>query len=61
MVTALGSNLHFTQQTACLEDRGQIEIVRQNFGFDLETGIKEVILDLTVPHNYLEVKGINPK
>ena len=61
MVTALGSNLHFTQQTACLEDRGQIEIVRQNFGFDLENGIKEVTLDLSVPHYYLEVKGINPK
>lgn len=61
MVTALGSNLIFTQQTACLEDRGQIEIVRQNFGFDLENGIKEVTLDLTVPHYYLEVKGINPK
>ena len=61
MVTALGSNLHFTQQTACLEDRGQIEIVRQNFGFDLENGIKEVSLDLSVPHYYLEVKGINPK
>ena len=61
MVTALGSNLIFTQQTACLEDRGQIEIVRQNFGFDLENGIKEVTLDLSVPHYYLEVKGINPK
>ena len=61
MVTALGSNLIFTQQTACLEDRGQIEIVRQNFGFDLENGIKEVTLDLTVPHYYLEVKGINSK
>ena len=61
MVTALGSNLLFTQQTACLEDRGQIEIVRQNFGFDLENGIKEVTLDLTVPHYYLEVKGINSK
>ena len=61
MVTALGSNLIFTQQTACLEDRGQIEIVRQNFGFDLENGIKEVTLDLSVPHYYLEVKGVNSK
>lgn len=61
LVTALGSNLLFTQQTACLEDRGQIEIVRQNFGFDMENGIKEVTLDLTMPHYYLEVKGINSK
>lgn len=36
MVTGLGSNLIFTRQTASLEDRGQIEIVRQNFGFDIE-------------------------
>ena len=57
MVTALGSNLRFTQQTACLEDRGQIEIVRQNFGFDIENGINEVALDMNEPHYYLEVKG----
>ena len=57
LVTELGSNLAFTQQTACLEDRGQIEIVRQNFGFDIENGIKEVVLDLNKPHYYLEVKS----
>ena len=56
MVTALGSNLRFTQQTAYLEDRGQIEIVRQNFGFDIENGINEVALDLAIPHYYLEVR-----
>lgn len=58
MVTALGSNLHFTQQSARLEDRGQIEIVRQNFGFDLANGINEVMLDLNIPHYYLEVRSI---
>ena len=57
LVTALGSNLTFTQQTARLEDRGQIEIVRQNFGFDLANGINEVELDLNEPHYYLEVKA----
>ena len=56
MVTALGSNLQFTQQIASIEDRGQIEIVRQNFGFALENGIKEVTLDMNEPHYYLEVK-----
>ncbi len=56
VVTALGSNLQFKQQIACLEDRGQIEIVRQNFGFDLENGIQEVTLDMNEPHYYLEVK-----
>lgn len=56
MVTTLESNLRFAQQTAQLEDRGQIEIVRQNFGFDLTSGINQVTLDLSVPHYYLEVK-----
>ena len=57
LVTMLGSNLAFTQQTARLEDREQIEIVRQNFGFDLANGIKEVKLDVTNPHYYLEVRS----
>ena len=56
MVTGLGSNLIFTGQTASLEDRGQIEIVRQNFGFDIENGVNEVELDMEEPHYYLEVK-----
>ena len=54
LVTELGSCLAFTGQTAKLEDRGQIEIVRQNFGFDLENGVTEVTL--TLPHYYLEVR-----
>ncbi|MCI9352323.1 MAG: hypothetical protein HFF58_03615, partial [Lawsonibacter sp.] len=57
MVTQLGSNLACTGQTAVLEDRGQIEIVRQNFGFDLENGIDRVELDSSAEHYYLEVKG----
>ncbi len=57
LVTGLGSNLTFNGQTARLEDRGQIEIVRQNFGFDLENQIIEVRLDLTEPHYYLEVRA----
>lgn len=57
LVTALGSNLSITDQSATLEDRGQIEIVRQNFGFDLENGINEVTLDSVVPHYYLEVRS----
>lgn len=57
LVTEVGSNLSFAQQTARLEDRGQIEIVRQNFGFDLANGINEVDLDMTKPHYYLKVKA----
>lgn len=58
LVTSLGSNLTCTGQTATLEDRGQIEIVRQNFGFDLENGVKTVALDLSTEHYYLEVKRL---
>lgn len=57
MVTELGSNLNCTGQTAILEDRGQIEIIRQNFGFDLENGVKKVTLGPEQEHYYLEVKG----
>ena len=59
MVTGLGNNLIFTEQTASLEDRGQIEIVRQNFGFDIENGVNEVELDMEEPHYYLEVRAID--
>ena len=56
LVTTLGSNLTCTSQTAVLEDRGQIEIVRQNFGFDLAAGVNTVTLDPETEHYYLEVK-----
>lgn len=56
LVTALGSCLTCSDQRATLEDRGLIEIVRQNFGFDLETGVKTVTLDPEEPHYYLEVR-----
>ena len=57
MVTKLGSNLSCTGQAAVLEDRGQIQIIRQNFGFDLENGVKKVTLDPETAHYYLEVKS----
>jgi hypothetical protein len=58
LVTELGSNLNCTEQTATLLDRGQIEIVRQNFGFDLENGVTTVTLDPEEEHYYLEVRGL---
>ena len=58
LVTRLGSNLSCTQQTATLEARDQIEIVRQNFGFDLQGGITTVRLDPETPHYYLEVRPL---
>ena len=58
MVTTLGSNLSFTKQTATIENFDGLEIVRQNFGFDLKNGITEVELDQREPHYYLEVRKI---
>lgn len=56
LTTQLGSNLACTRQCATLEDRGAMEIVRQNFGFDLERGVKTVELDPAQEHYYLEVR-----
>ena len=58
LVTKLGSNLACTSQTATLEDRGFIEIIRQNFGFDLENDVKTVTLDPAEEYYYLEVKRL---
>lgn len=58
MVTGLGSNLSCKSQAAVLEDRGQIEIIRQNFGFDLDNGVRRVELDQGQEHYYLEVKRL---
>ena len=56
LVTTLGSNLTCTEQTATLEDRGQIEILWQNFGFDLDAGIKTVELEAETEHYFLTVR-----
>ena len=58
LVTNLGSNLACTAQTATLQDWGQIEIVRQNFGFDVEKGLKTVPLYPEQEHYYLEVRRL---
>ena len=60
LVTELGSNLTCAGQRATIEDRGLIEIVRQNFGFDLKNGVKTVDLDPMQEHYYLEVR-VNKK
>ena len=56
LVTALGSNLDFTAQTAALVNTEGVDIVRQNFGFDLEKGVTEVTLDWKMEHYYLEIR-----
>lgn len=56
LMTTLGSGFLWKDQQAILEDRGQIEIVRQNFGFDLEQGIYTAKLNPQEEHYYLEVR-----
>ena len=58
MVTELGSNLNYTEQKATVVDTGKFEIVRDNFGFDLEKGIDTVTLDTATEHYYMEVRKI---
>ncbi len=58
MATKLGSNLTFTAQTASVSEYSEIEIVRQNFGFDLSSGINEVSLDINKPHYWMEVSKL---
>lgn len=56
LATKLGSDLHFTELSSSLSNTDPIELGEQNFGFDLERDITEVILDLQIERYYLEVK-----
>ena len=58
MVTQLGSSLSFTNQTASISHTDYIEILDQNFGFDLENGITKVKLDIRQEHYFLDVTKI---
>lgn len=55
-VTTLGSNLVFTTQTVSLTNTENIDLAGQNFGFDPENGITEVILEPSQEHYYLEMR-----
>lgn len=57
MLTKLGSNLTFGNVTAELAGADQVEIVRQNFGFDPANNVLEVTLDAETLHYYIEVRG----
>lgn len=56
LVTRLGSSLTFTGQSARIVDGGLVDIVEQNFGFDLGQGIKKAALELDQDHYYLAVR-----
>ena len=51
----LDTNLTYTAQQAALMDRGRMELVEQNFGFDPENGVNTVDLEKAVPQYYLKV------
>lgn len=50
------TNLKFTEQSAVIEESGNILIEDQNYGFDLDAGIKEVQLELDAERYYMIVK-----
>ena len=58
MATRLGSNLNFTEQTASISRYEEIEIVAQNFGFDLANDITSVALDLNQEHYWMQVRKV---
>ena len=60
IMTALGSNLVFSSMTAGLICDDNIEVIRQNFGFDLANGTLNVTLDMEIPHYYIELRGATP-
>ena len=56
LVTHLGSNLQFDQLTAEIAAHENMEILEQNFGFDLPGGTSIVMLDPEGEHYYLELR-----
>lgn len=61
LVTELGSNLNFQEQTAELTNTDLIEIVRQNYGFDIDNDVKRVTLDPSNEHYYLEIRTLDKR
>lgn len=58
MATQLASNLSFDMLTAHIKQVENIEIVDQNFGFNLDEGTTSVELDLENEHYYFNVKAL---
>ena len=54
MVTKLGTNLDIVKQSASVSNTEGIEIAYNNFGFDIENNITEVVLG-SEEHYYLEI------
>jgi len=54
LATTLGSALTFTDLSASVTNTNQIEIIDQNFGFDLDAGITETKLDTSQEWYFLD-------
>jgi len=52
----LGTNLNYVEQNVEIKENGNISIEDQNYGFDLEKGIKKVTLELDAERYYMIVK-----
>lgn len=59
MVTKLGSNLEFIEQRASISNTDKIEIIDQNFGFDIANDITEVTLDVNQEHYWMDIRRIS--
>lgn len=55
----LGTNIIFTGQSAAISDNGNIEIVEQNYGFDLDNNIRQVELKLDAENYYIYIRFID--
>lgn len=58
LATQLGSTLAFTEQRASVSNTEEIRIVDNSFGFDLDAGITQVVLDPQVEHYWMQVEKI---
>ena len=57
MVTKLGTNINIIEQSASVSNTEGIEIVYNNFGFDIPNGITDVILG-EEEHYWMEIRKI---
>lgn len=58
LATQLGSTLAFTEQRASVSNTEEIRIVDNSFGFDLDAGITQVVLDPQAEHYWMQVEKI---
>lgn len=56
LATRLGSTLRFTEQRASVSRTEAIRMPDNSFGFDLDKGISEVLLDPAVEHYWMQVQ-----